>query len=544
VVSAKIFHLFTRANTQLDNSFDYYQYPGETDNGLNVDYTNQLVHAYQLKIGYQLKDTDENYRLADPIPSASQLASTTAPSLPANPAGLFLDEAIKAKPTTNTLYETNKIRAFKDRLTLDLGVRYMNDNVKLALPGGAGNNLINPDTGAPYVIPTGFSANDIYGSAHDMTATDPRASAAYNLTSSTVLRVSSSIYTQFPDMEDVQQVPSDLVGWAPTASNLGDQIQNFLNYFALYNPLEPERYHNENLGLEQGFNMTGLTSGTYDVDVETFRRNLSGGIQQNEPLYNFGPGATGPATYDNDGKRHISGMDISISKKRTHQSDWTGSLSYMNMNAVGEDETFVGGGGYVPYWVQYAANAVGSQSFNGGQPLTDAEYRQLIATDELPTSYDQHHTVQWIMSKHVSKVYETSFFMDAGSGFPIYDGATPTLDPQHGGYDFDGAGYNEIPVVTTGNTLNPNNPLAGFTGWHYKFSLNNTFHVSSKTQLFLNVDNIFNKLDELGENTQAPGTGVPYYHPPSAAFPQGQIYYGPANFVNPRFISFGIRESF
>ncbi len=98
-------------------------------------------------------------------------------------------------------------------------------------------------------------------------------------------------------------------------------------------------------------------------------------------------------------------------------------------------------------------------------------------------------------------------------------------------------------MVLNNQTLTPLNPNIGRTGWHYKISLNSNFYLTPLTNLFLNVDNVFNRLTTTVFATSNYG-GQIYYRSPTAAQPQGEQYYGPNASLTPIFLSFGFRHKF
>ncbi len=87
------------------------------------------------------------------------------------------------------------------------------------------------------------------------------------------------------------------------------------------------------------------------------------------------------------------------------------------------------------------------------------------------------------------------------------------------------------------------NPIAGHTGWHYKISINSDFNITPDFSLFLNVDNIFDKLTALSESTST-YSGLPFYNGPSAAFPQGTEGFKAQSVITPTFLTFGFRQRF
>lgn len=220
-----------------------------------------------------------------------------------------------------------------------------------------------------------------------------------------------------------------------------------------------------------------------------------------------------------------------LSKRLVKKTDLNGFMSYTNLTAKGTATDY--DTGYLPYYVQYLQGTPG---------LTDANFRQLINSNEVSTSWDQKHTVAVVANKRIFKFFDTTAFLDAGSGFP-FTGGLGSNDSQHQSFAQEGAAFNQVPVVVNGNTLQPNSPIIGRTGWHYKFTLNSNFHVAEQTTLFVNVDNIFTRKTAtvLATTTLS---GLPYYRAPTAAFPQGQIYYGSQTVLTPRFLSFGVRTKF
>ncbi|MDQ2686959.1 MAG: hypothetical protein M3Y28_03745, partial [Armatimonadota bacterium] len=106
------------------------------------------------------------------------------------------------------------------------------------------------------------------------------------------------------------------------------------------------------------------------------------------------------------------------------------------------------------------------------------------------------------------------------------------------------ADFAEVPVVLFDNrSLPPINPVVGYTGWHYKLSINNNFYLTPDFNLFLNIDNVFDSNTALALAT---GTfsGEPYYNAPSAQYPQGQQVYRYQSKLTPLFLTFGFRRRF
>ena len=153
------------------------------------------------------------------------------------------------------------------------------------------------------------------------------------------------------------------------------------------------------------------------------------------------------------------------------------------------------------------------------------------------------------VTKRFNKLFETSIILDAGSGFPFSGGSNALVngastDAQHTSQTIGNATYQEVPVTLFDRTaLQPLNPTAGRSGWHYKISLNSNFYLTPTTSLFFDVDNVFDKKTVLNYAT-ATQAGAPYYEGPSAQFPQGRVYYGPSTIITPIFATFGFRTKF
>ena len=118
-------------------------------------------------------------------------------------------------------------------------------------------------------------------------------------------------------------------------------------------------------------------------------------------------------------------------------------------------------------------------------------------------------------------------------------------DGQHGEKLVGGnADLTEVPVLLSGAQLSPLTPVVGHSSWHYKFSLNSDIFLTPDTNLFVNVDNVFDRLTATVIST-TDANGKIYYTGPTAAQPQGSIHYGPgAGSITPIFLSFGFRHKF
>ena len=152
------------------------------------------------------------------------------------------------------------------------------------------------------------------------------------------------------------------------------------------------------------------------------------------------------------------------------------------------------------------------------------------------------------VTKRYTKLLESSLILDAGSGFPFSNGlgnVGATTDAQHTTFTSGTTGiFQEVPITLFNqHTLQPLNPTVGQSGWHYKISLNTNFYLTPTTNLFFDVDNVFDKQTVLAYST-VDQAGAPYYSAPTAAYPQGRIYYGPSTIITPIFATFGFRTKF
>jgi hypothetical protein len=194
-----------------------------------------------------------------------------------------------------------------------------------------------------------------------------------------------------------------------------------------------------------------------------------------------------------------------------------------------------------------AAAAANGTTVNGSNDF------RVLNQEEFPTSYDQRHSVSVLVNKRIDNLIETTVILDAGSGYPISSSATNdatltgSVDGQHAAIGSSLGGitnFGEVPIFNPANTLLvPVNPVVGYTGWHFKFALNTTLHVSQRFSLFVNADNVF---DRLTTTVLSTGTvaGAPYYTKPTAQYPEGREFFGPAATLTPIFLSFGFKEKF
>lgn len=555
VINLKQFYLADRVAFNIANTNLAYENKSDTQNGTQLDYTNQLAPNDILRAGLSYVAAATDIRIIQSL--TDELSAD-------NPYYVY-DRGSRVHPNLLEGYLTNQIRAMDSKLTIDTGIRYGQQQYKLEAPDFAASDSraagINVNSLTPVAAHDGGLLNSyyVYGNKFTPHYVDPRIGVTYAPKNDLIFRSSFGTQSQFADTYRVETLPYsyfNLPGIAPTvyagdineeggAANVSNRIlsqrKSVLNNYAPFNPLKPAHSNNFDLGVEKGFNLKGFLTGQYAVGLTGFRRVAYDLIQYNRPSFDIVNTPTSqslPRYYDNGGKGHTSGIEFILSKRPVNKTDWNGFASYTNQSAKATNSNF--DTGYIPYFYNAAS---------GDPSLTDADYRRLDA-QEYPLSYDQKHTVAVVANKRVWKWFDTTVVLDAGSGFPFAGGSQSDGsffgggDPQHSEKALGGADFTQVPtVLLDGKTIQPINPIVGRTGWHYKFSLNSNFHLTETTNAFLNIDNVFtrNTPTTYATVTQA---GQIYYTQPSAAYPQGRVYYGPSTILSPRFVSFGIRMKF
>ena len=176
---------------------------------------------------------------------------------------------------------------------------------------------------------------------------------------------------------------------------------------------------------------------------------------------------------------------------------------------------------------------------------------QGLVRKEFAPSWDQRHTVALVAHKNINKLFGATFILDAGSGLPFYAGSTSNGNfgaisngfANIGAQTTGGAEFTQVPISLGDGKLPPLNPLVGYTGWHYKISINTDFNLTDTFSLFLNVDNVFDKKTALSLATGS-FSGEPYYTAPTAQYPQGQEVFRYQSKLTPVFLTFGFRQRF
>lgn len=476
--------------------------------GHQLDYTNQINATNQLRAGFAYIPSTTSF---------NHIEGIYAPFDQQSPSG-YKNRYNDVKPTRTVLYLNDVLKPAGDKLTVSLGGHYENMQYDLQRKGFSN-----------------FSDHYL----------DPRLGAAYSPNRDLVFRTSYSVNSQFPETEFLgYEAPLDSGHVSPTATDPVAQQKYMHSHYSQYNKLGASHSNDFDLGVEKALTVPGSSEwlgGPYTVSLTGFKRRQYDLLQAN---YNSYTGNPYPTYYNNDSTGHASGFEFVLQKRAKKTGDLNGFFSYTNsvIKASSSDYDTQ----YIPYFASYVMGRIPS-----GSLLTEADFDQLNRS-EFPTSYDQRHTVAALVNKRFGKHFEESAILDAGSGFP-FSGGTQTdgqsvifgADPQHSDKMVGAEGeFAEVPTVLLDNkTLQPLNPTVGWSGWHFKISLNTTYHLTEDTSLFLNVDNIFDS-NTIVNYATANQAGAIYYSQPTAQYPQGRVYYGPAAIISPIFLSFGFRQKF
>ncbi len=503
-LSYRFAQLYSAVTFHLEDYLSEFRKQASTSDTNQLDYQNQLSKKFQLKAGLQYVGSHNNYHLIT--------GSVTTPFQSLSNASGYNDRANLINTAETDAYLGGELKPNGDKLTLDLGGRY-------STRGYRNIGRLTPFTDHFF---------------------DPRAGVAFSPNRDLQFHSSLTRTSQMPETRYVAYLePGDPSGVDPfptTANSATAQLNREKNYTP--NSLRPYYSENFDLGVDKAFklfgnsfatSLTGFTKKQYDLLTLQYS-NLTGGIRSL------------PYQYQNTGRGQDTGAEFVFSKKAKNDYDLNGFLSYTNSVTRATSSAF--DTGYIPYFAEFVTDSA----------LTNAQYTQLDK-QEFSTSYDQRHTVAAVVSKKFNHFFGTSVVLDAGSGFPfnrgtagdgtLFANGVGAADGQHGEKTINSGGdLTEVPVLLNNGALSPLSPVVGNSGWHYKISLNSDFFVSRDTNLFLNVDNVFDKQTATVISTTNAG-GTLYYAGPTAAEPQGHIYYGRgAGSVTPIFLSFGFRHKF
>ena len=497
-INYRYYQQFSTLDRHLEALAGQYRKQNSTTEGHQVDYQNQLSKTFRLSAGAYYLPAQTNYHL---------ITGITAPfDSPGFVSRGYLDRSSLINLAETDLYLQGQLKPAGDKLTFDLGGRY------------ASRGYRNIKLYAPFT--------DQY--------LDPRAGIAYSPTRDLQFHTSATRFSQFPETRyNVYLAPEETAGVFPATATSPTAQQARVDSRYPLQRLKPYYSENFDLGVDKAFK---AFNDNYAVSLTGFTKKQYQLLTENLASYAAGSSPY-PIVYDNSGKGQATGAEFVFSKKARNDYDINGYLSYTNQVARATSSFF--DTAYEPYFATFVTDPT----------LTNAQYNT-FNKQEFSPSYDQRHTVAAVVSKRFNKLFGTSIVLDAGSGFPFNrgvasDGLYGTADGQHGeklvGTNAD---LTEVPVLLSNGSLSPLTPVVGHSGWHYKISLNSDIFLTPDTNLFVNVDNVFDRLTATVIST-TDANGQIYYSSPTAAQPQGHIFYGAgAGSITPIFLSFGFRHKF
>ena len=494
--------------------------------GVHVDYSNQFNKANILKAGLQYSDDKGTY--------LRQVVGIQNNALTSG--GSYADKIYAAYPKDFALYLSDELRALDNKLTLDMGARL--------------NSVSYAVQDSKYLDSIGESNPGSYTTK----STDPRLGLGYSPSPDLTFRTSYGVNSQRPDMRRIQRVAPIDVNAIGTNLNADPLHQSQADYNVL--PLDRVKLSHAkdfDLGVEKAFDFKqGVAKGLYTVSVTGYTKYVYDLTYQNSPNFDLNAGPQTPYLYDNEGKSHVSGVEVSLRKLARKPSDWNGYINYTNQVARANVLSF---NSYVPtFTLAESGNPYFTDSANDGNGVVTSPGSDLRRLNhiEFPTDADQRHTVSIVVNKRLSKLFDATFILDAGSGLPFFSNATS--DGTFGGSAGPGfaavhtitggdSNFTQVPITLGNGLLPPVNPITGYTGWHYKISMTSNFNLTPDFSLFFNVDNIFDKKTALALATGS-FSGEPYWTPPTPQYPQGQEHFGSSSILTPVFLTFGFRQKF
>ena len=521
----RIYQLHQAIPNHQEATGNFYDFDRTNVTGNQINYYNQLNKSNTLQAGLEYKDAKGSFRRQIVAVSRGDLGTLTSGLL------RYSDRTYNAYPQDFALYLSDQLRAAQDKLVFNYGLRFQSTTYK----GGA----------SKYADSVGNS----YPGQYTTKSTDPRLGLTFTPAQDLTFRSSYTVNSQHADERRIERFGPEDVGAVGTSLNANPLIQSRDAYRAQgFSRVSLSHSKDFDLGVEKGFNLRqGLLQGAYNFGVTGYQKYGYDIAFLRQQDYLRGLNNVSAATptgfanigYNNDGTQHASGFEFSFRKLQRRPSDWSGYLNYTNQ--VVRTNSSLYDTAYAPYFVTYLGT---SGAFTNDQ-------LQGLARREFAPSWDQRHTVALVAHKNLNKLFGATFILDAGSGLPFYAGASSNGNfgavssgfADIGVNTTGGADFTQVPISLGGGKLPPLNPLVGYTGWHYKVSVNTDFNVTDTFSLFLNVDNVFDKKTALSLATGS-FSGVPYYNAPSAAYPQGQEVYKYQSKLTPVYLTFGFRQRF
>jgi len=507
----RVYQLHQAIPNHEEQTLNFYNTDRSNVTGNQINYYNQLNKTNTLQAGLEYKDAKGSYRRQIVSVQRGDLATTTSSLL------RYSDRTYNAYPQDFALYLSDQLRAAQDRLTFNYGVRFQSTTYK------GGDSKYADSIGAP--LPSQYTTK----------STDPRFGLTFTPVQDLTFRSSYTINSQHADERRIERLGPEDVGVVGTSLNANPLIQSRDAYRAQgFSRVSLSHSKDFDLGVEKGFNLRqGLLQGAYNFSVTGYKKYGYDIAFQTSPNY----ANANKIFYNNDGTQHASGFEFSFRKLQRRPSDWSGYLNYTNQ--VVRTNASLYDTAYTPYFALYEA-----------QNFDNATVQGLVRREFAP-SWDQRHTVALVAHKNLNKLFGATFILDAGSGLPFYAGSSSNGNfgsisngfANIGATTTGGAEFTQVPVSLGGGRLPPLNPLVGYTGWHYKISVNTDFNVTDTFSLFLNVDNVFDKKTALSLATGS-FSGEPYYTAPSAQYPQGQEVYRYQSKLTPVYLTFGFRQRF
>ena len=522
-LQARIYQLHQGSPEHTEGTANNWNFLATNITGTQLDYSNQLNRANTVRAGLQYTyDKGSYFRQVVNVQNG-----------PLIPGASYSDRIYADYPKDFALYLSDQIRALDNKLTLDLGARlnsvtYKVQDSKYLDSIGQGN-------------PGGYTTK----------STDPRLGLAYSPSPDLTFRSSYGVNSQRPDARRIQRVaPIDVDAIGTTLnSNPLSQSQADSGVIPL-SRLKLAHAKDFDLGVEKAFAFNqGVGQGLYSVSLTGYKKYVYDLTYENPPNYDPNAGPTTPYLYNNDGRSHVSGVEISLRKIQRKPSDWNGYINYTNQVARAN---VLSANAYLPtFSVVEAGNPFFGDSATTPGLASNQNLRSLNHI-EFPTDADQRHTVGIVIGKRLSHLFEGSLILSAGSGLPFFGTATndgtfgasvgPGFAATHTITGGD-SNFTQVPILLSGNQLPTVNPVTGRTSWNYKISATTSFNLTQDFSLFLDVDNIFDRKTALSIATGSI-SGEPYYSAPTPQYPQGQEHFGPNSILTPVFLQFGFRQKF